>query len=105
MMTLFVRGRRVNDVVNCNRAISLCSASEAKSPLYACAKLFLSTKSVNLDVLERIFSKAAQLKDAYAMRQVASVGIARSNDGSQRDQLKNLFLLALGGLTELRDAS
>jgi hypothetical protein len=23
MMTLFVRGRRVNDVVNCNRAISL----------------------------------------------------------------------------------
>lgn len=81
------------------------ASSEAKSPLYACAKLFLSTKSVNLDVLERILAKAAQLKDAYVMRQVASVGIARSSDGSQRDQLKSLFLQALAGLTELGDTS
>ncbi|HEX8978148.1 MAG TPA: hypothetical protein VF811_00450 [Parasulfuritortus sp.] len=81
------------------------ASSDTKSPLYACAKLYLSTKSVNLDVLERILAKAAQLEDAYVMRQVASVGIARSSDSGQRDQLKNLFLHALSGLTELGDAS
>lgn len=81
------------------------ASSDAKSPLYACAKLFLSTKSVKLDVLERILAKAAELKDAHVIRQVASVGIARSIDSGQRDQLKNLFLQALSALTELGDAS
>jgi hypothetical protein len=81
------------------------ASPDAKSPLYASAKLFLSTKSINLDVLERILAKAAQLKDAYVMRQVASVGIARSRDDGQRDELRNLFLQALSLLTELGDAS
>ena len=71
------------------------ASSDAKSPLYASAKLFLSTKSVSLDLLERILAKAMQLRDAYVMRQVASVGIVRSSDGFQPDQLKNLFLQAL----------
>jgi hypothetical protein len=81
------------------------ASSDAKVPLYASAKLFLSTKSVNSDVLERILAKAAQLRDGYVMRQVASVSIARSSDSGQHDKLKSLFLQALSGLTELRDAS
>ncbi len=81
------------------------ASSDAKSPLHACAKLFLSTTSVNLDVLEHILAKAVQLKNVYVIRQLASVGIARSSDDGQRDQLRNLFLQALSRLTELGDAS
>ena len=81
------------------------SSSDAKSPLYACAKVFLSTKSINLDVLRRILAKAVQLKNVNVVRQVASVGIARSSDSGQRDELKSLFLQALSELTELGDAS
>lgn len=80
------------------------ASSEAKSPLYACAKLFLSTKTVDLELLERIAGKAIQLNDAYVLRQVASVCIARSNDGGQKEPLKNLFLLVLRALTTLGDA-
>ncbi|WP_162250720.1 hypothetical protein [Pelomonas sp. Root1217] len=75
------------------------------SPLYACAKLFLSTKTVDMDVLERILVKAVELKDPHVMRQVASVGIARSTDSDQREELKNLFLSALDELTKLRNAN
>ncbi len=77
---------------------------EAKSPLYACAKLFLSTTSVDLDLLERILAKAVQLQDPYVLRQVAAVGVARSSDDEQRELLKNLFLQALRELTALRDS-
>lgn len=80
------------------------ASSEAKSLLYACAKLFLSTKSVDLDVVERILAKAVQLQDAYVLRQVAAVGIARSDDDGQREPLKNLFLHAVRELTALGDS-
>jgi hypothetical protein len=79
-------------------------STEAKSTLYACAKLFLSTSSVDLDVMERILNKAVQLKDAHVLRQVAAVGIARTTDEDQQKQLKNLFLHALRELTVLGDA-
>lgn len=77
---------------------------EAKSALYACAKLFLSTKSVDLEVVERILAKAVKLQDAYVLRQLAAVGIARSDDGGQHEPLKNLFLHSLRELTALKDA-
>lgn len=77
---------------------------EAKSRLYACAKLFLSTKSVDLEVVERILVKAVQLQDAYVLRQVAAVGIARSDDDGQREPLKNLFMHSLRELTALKDS-
>jgi len=80
------------------------ASPDAKSPLYACAKLFLSTKSVNLTVMERIVDKAAQLKDTYVLRQIAAVGVARTADDDQREPLKNLFLHALRELTALGDA-
>jgi len=80
------------------------ASSETKSPLYACTRLFLSTKSVDLDVVERILAKAVQLQDAYVLRQVAAVGIARSGDDGQRELLKNLFLHALRELTALGDS-
>lgn len=80
------------------------ATSKAKSPLYACAKLFLSTKSVDLEVVERILAKAVQLQDAYVLRQVAAVGIARSDDDGQREPLKNLFLHSLRELTALKDS-
>ena len=77
---------------------------EVKSPLYACAKLFLSTKSVDLDLLERIRAKAVDLKDAYVLRQVAAVGVARNPDSSEHEALKSLFLHAIRELTVLRDS-
>lgn len=80
------------------------ATSEAKSPLYACAKLFLSTKSVDLEVVERILAKAVQLEDTYVLRQVAAVGIARSGDEGKREPLKNLFLHSLRELTALKDS-
>lgn len=81
------------------------ASSGTKSLLYASAKLFLSTKSIDLDVLERLLAKAVQLQDASVMRQVACIGIVRSSDDGQERQLRNLFLQALSRLTELGDAS
>lgn len=80
------------------------ATDESKSRLYACAKLFLSTKSVDLEVVERILAKAVQLRDAYVLRQVAAVGISRSDDDGQREPLKNLFLHSLRELTALKDS-
>jgi hypothetical protein len=80
------------------------ASADAKSHLYACAKLFLSTKSVDLDLLERILAKAVELKDSYVLRQVAAAGVARTPDSSQRAALKNLFLHAVRELTALGDA-
>lgn len=73
--------------------------------LYACAKLFLSTKEVDVGLLHRLLDKATELKDAFVMRQVASVSIARgSGDGSSED-LHELFMTTLSRLTELGDAN
>jgi hypothetical protein len=80
------------------------ASADAKSHLYACAKLFLSTKSVDLDLLQRILAKAVELKDAYVLRQVAAVGVARTPDSSQHEALKDLFLRAVRELTALGDA-
>jgi len=81
------------------------ATSNAKSPLYACAKLFLSTKEIDMEVLEHILAKAVELEDGYVIRQVAAVGLTRSIDGVEREALKSLFLHALRELTKLRDAS
>lgn len=73
--------------------------------LYACAKLFLSTKHVDVELLGQLLDKATELKDAFVLRQVASVAIARSSMDEVRSELKALFLRALSRLTELKDAN
>jgi hypothetical protein len=73
--------------------------------LYACAKLFLSTKDVDIRLLGQLLEKATQLKDTFVLRQVASVAIARSETDNVRGELKALFLRALSHLTELGDAN
>lgn len=73
--------------------------------LYACAKLFLSTKHVDVELLGKLLDKATELKDVFVLRQVASVAIARSAMGEVRSELKALFLRALSRLTELKDAN
>lgn len=73
--------------------------------LYACAKLFLSTKHVDVVLLGQLLDKATELKDAFVLRQIASVGIARSATDEVQGELKALFLRALSRLTELRDAN
>lgn len=73
--------------------------------LYACAKLFLSTKDVDVDLLGQLLDKATELNDAFVLRQVASVAIARSATSGVRSELKALFLRALSFLTELKDAN
>jgi hypothetical protein len=80
------------------------ASANDKSHLYACAKLFLSTKGVDLELLERILTKAVELKEAYVLRQVAAVGVARTPDSSQHEALKDLFLHAIRELTALGDA-
>jgi hypothetical protein len=78
---------------------------DRSSFLYACAKLFLSAKYVDLDLLHQLLDKAIELNDAFVVRQVASVAIARSNNDEYRGELKLLFLKALRHLTELGDAN
>lgn len=73
--------------------------------LHACAKLFLSTKHVDIAILSQLLDKATELKDAFVLRQVASVAIARSATNEVRGELKVLFLRALSRLTKLNDAN
>ena len=73
--------------------------------LYACAKLFLSTKHVDVELLGQLLDKATELKDAFVLRQVASVAIARFATDEVHGELKALFLRALSRLTELKDAN
>lgn len=73
--------------------------------LYACAKLFLSTKHVDIELLGQLLEKATELKDVLVLRQVVSVAIARSAMNEVRGELKALFLRALSRLTELKDAN
>lgn len=73
--------------------------------LYACAKVFLSTKHVDVEILGQLLDKATELKDAFVLRQVASVAIARSATNEVHGELKVLFLRALSRLTELNDAN
>jgi len=79
--------------------------SDETSFLYACAKLFLSTKHVDVELLRQLLDKAIELRDAFVVRQIASVAIARSADHEFRSELKSLFLGALRHLTELGDAN
>ncbi|MCY1404436.1 hypothetical protein D9M71_196440 [compost metagenome] len=73
--------------------------------LYACAKLFLSTKHVDVELLGQLLDKATELKDTFVLRQIASVAIARSTADEVRGELKALFLRALSRLTDLKDAN
>jgi hypothetical protein len=73
--------------------------------LYACAKLFLSTKDVDVRLLRQLLDKATELKDAYVMRQVASVSIARGSGDESPEDLREIFMTALSRLTELGDAN
>jgi hypothetical protein len=73
--------------------------------LYACAKLFLSTKDVDMELLRQLLDKAIELKDALVMRQIAAVAIARSVNDKFWGELEALFLRALSHLTELGDAN
>lgn len=76
---------------------------EETSFLYACAKLFLSTKHVDVALLRQLLDKAIELKDTFVLRQVASVAIARFAMNDVRSELKVLFLRALSHLTEFKD--
>lgn len=80
-------------------------ASEKETSfLSACAKVFLSTKDVDFDILEKILEKATHLRDVFVIRQVAMVAVGRSDSGAWKADLKTLFLRALPRLTELGDA-
>lgn len=80
-------------------------ASEKETSLLsACAKVFLSTKDVDFDILKKILEKATSLRDFFVIRQVATVAVGRSDSGAWKAELKTLFLRALPRLTELGDA-
>lgn len=80
-------------------------ASEKETSfLSACAKVFLSTKDVDFDILEKILEKATRLRDAFVIREVATVAVGRPDSGAWKADLKTLFLRALSRLTELGDA-
>jgi hypothetical protein len=72
--------------------------------LYASVKVFLSTEDVDVEILGKLLDKATEIRDAFVMRQVASVAIGRSAKEEARGELKELFLRALSRLTELGDA-
>lgn len=80
-------------------------ASEKETSfLSACAKVFLSTKDVDFDILEKILEKATRLRDVFVIRQVATVAVGRPDSGAWKADLLKLFLRALPRLTELEDA-
>ena len=80
-------------------------ASEKETSLLsACARVFLSTKDVDFEILEKILEKATRLRDVFVIRQVATVAVGRSDSGAWKADLKTLFLRALPRLTELGDA-
>jgi hypothetical protein len=72
--------------------------------LNACAKVFLSTKDVDLGLLEKILDKATELREVFVIRQVASVAVGRSSGEEGTAELKALFLKALPRLSNLGDA-
>lgn len=78
---------------------------EETSYLYASAKLFLSAKRVDVDLLKQVLDKAIEIKDTFVIRQVTSVAIARSADDEAQGELKKIFLRALSHLTEFGDAN
>ena len=80
-------------------------ASEKETSLLnACAKLFLSTKDVDFEILDKILEKATRLSDVFVIRQVATVAVGRSDSQAWKTDLKALFLRALPRLTQLGDA-
>ena len=72
--------------------------------LFAAIKMFLSTRDLDVDLLESLLKKAAEIKDVPSVRQVVTVAIARW-DGAGEAVLKALLFPALDVLTELRDAN
>lgn len=78
--------------------------ADETSFLYACAKVFLSTKDIDVGILGMLLNKAVELRDAFVMRQVAAVAIGRSEKEEEHGELKALFLRALHSLSELGDA-
>lgn len=72
--------------------------------LFAAIKMFLSADELDIDLLERLLKKAAEIKDVPSVRQVVTVAIARWNDAREA-VLKALFFPALDVLTEIKDAN
>lgn len=81
------------------------STPEDTNFLFACTKVFLSTKDVDVELLGNILDRAAELGDAFVLRQVASVAVVRFAANGGMVELKRLFLRALSRLTALRDAN
>lgn len=71
--------------------------------LYASAKVFLSTKEVDIGMMEWVLTQAVRLKSTNSVQQIVSVAIARYD--SAKEELKALFLQALHHLSALGDAS
>jgi hypothetical protein len=72
--------------------------------LFASTKLFLSNENLDVELLRRLLTRAAELKDLASVRQVVSVAITNYRD-SKASILNDLFLPALAVLTQEEDAT
>ena len=72
--------------------------------LFASAKMFLSTKEVDLDLLKHLFAKSVEIKEIATIRQIANVAIARFDEGAE-ELVYELFLPVIEVLTREGDAS
>jgi hypothetical protein len=72
--------------------------------LFASAKLFLSNEHLDLELLERILAKAAEINDLATVRQIISVAITNYRP-DRASILNELFLPALAVLTREGDAT
>ena len=70
----------------------------------ATARMFLSAKQVDVDLLNVLLNKGSELGAVHLVRQVLFVSVARSDDAELARALKSLFLRALECLTRLGDA-
>ena len=70
--------------------------------LFPLVKMFLSTESIDLPLLERLREKATEASDVASLRQVASVAIARFDKKSSA--LRAIFLKSIEAMTSVHDA-
>jgi hypothetical protein len=71
--------------------------------VFALIKMFLSTESVDVELLNRLLERSEAIRDAACLRQLVSVAIARFE--ADPEGLEALFLRAIDSMSKIGDAS
>ncbi len=78
--------------------------SDCDHYLFPVIKMFLSTKTVDIELIAHLLEKVAKINDVSSVRQIVTVAIARWYD-VEAAALRRVLFCALDVLTEMKDAS